>query len=272
MSKYLPEVESSGLSVIGPVREDNQDAIHLHDNQRAPDRGLLYAIADGMGGYSHGGVASNLALDAITRALFDGNLPNPRALKMGIENANLGIYNTALKMGVARMGTTLTAAYLLGDTLHLAHVGDSRAYLIRQGSATCLTVDHTTVGEMVRAKLLSANKIRTHANRSILTRALGVGLFVQPDIAQHKLQEGDRIILCSDGIWSAIEDDEFAQISNELPVEKISRTLVELALQRGTDDNASVVVFYVKKLTPISKENTRLENSSWLYKLRNIAR
>jgi protein phosphatase len=125
---------------------------------------------------------------------------------------------------------------------------------------------------MVRAKLLSANKIRTHANRSILTRALGVGLFVQPDIAQHKLQEGDRIILCSDGIWSAIEDDEFAQISNELPVEKISRTLVELALQRGTDDNASVVVFYVKKLTPISKENTRLENSSWLYKLRNIAR
>jgi protein phosphatase len=272
LTKYLPEVESSGLSVVGLVREDNQDAIHWHDTQHTPDSGLLYAIADGMGGYSHGGVASNLALEAMTHALFNGKLPSQRALRKGIDNANLGVYNTALKMGVARMGTTLTAAFLLGCTLHLAHVGDSRAYLIRQGRATCLTIDHTTVGEMVRAKLLSANKIRTHANRSILTRAIGIGLFVQPDITQHKLQEGDRIILCSDGIWSVIEDDEFAQISNELPVEKICKALVDLALQRETDDNASVVVFHVKKLHPISKENTRLENSGWLYKLRNLTR
>ncbi len=82
------------------------------------------------------------------------------------------------------MGTTITAAFLLGDTLHIGHVGDSRAYLIRKGSATCLTIDHTAVGEMVRAKLISPGKIRTHANRSVLTRAVGTGLFVKPDISK----------------------------------------------------------------------------------------
>jgi protein phosphatase len=272
LTKYIPEVESSGLSVVGLVREDNQDAIHIHDVQHAPELGQLYVIADGMGGYSHGGIASRLTLAAINSALFDRKSPNPKALKTGIENANTQVYNTAIKMGVGRMGTTLTAAYILGEILYLAHVGDSRAYLIRQGRSICLTIDHTSVGEMVRAKLLSANRIRTHVNRSILTRAIGIGLFVQPDITQHKLQEGDRIILCTDGVWSVIEDDEFAQISNKLPVKSISQTLVDLALQRETDDNASVVVFQINRFKPMSEKNTSLENSSWLYKLRNITR
>jgi PPM family protein phosphatase len=272
LTKYLPEIESSGLSVVGLVREDNQDAIHLHDYLYAPERGHLFAIADGMGGYSLGGVASKMALDSIANALFGKELPNPNALKKGVENANLRVYNTAREMGVARMGTTLTVAYLLGDTLHLAHVGDSRAYLIRQGRATCLTIDHTSVGEMVRAKLLSANKIRTHANRSILTRAVGIGLFVKPDITKHKLQEGDRIILCSDGVWSVIEDEEFALVANQLPVEKVSQTLVELALERETDDNASVVVFQINKIIEIPEKHAHLETLGWLYKVRKLTR
>src|SRR5258707_8714271 len=104
------------------------------------------------------------------------------------------------------MGTTLTAAYVYGDVLYLAHVGDSRAYLIRDGRSICLTSDHTTVGDMVRSNLISSDKIRTHAQRSILTKSVGTALFVQPDIIQQRLREGDRLVLCSDGVWSVIED------------------------------------------------------------------
>ncbi|HEX7555103.1 MAG TPA: protein phosphatase 2C domain-containing protein, partial [Leptolinea sp.] len=171
MTKYLPEVECSGLSVVGLVREDNQDAIYLHTNNYAPEWGQLYVVADGMGGYSHGEIASNLALEVMSSTLFESKVPNPNALKIGVERANLSVYNAAKKLGIPRMGTTLTAAYVLGNILYLAHVGDSRAYIIRQGRAKCITTDHTTVGDMVRAKLLSPDKIRTHANRSILTRA-----------------------------------------------------------------------------------------------------
>jgi protein phosphatase len=198
-------------------------------------------------------------------------MPNPGAIKTGIDTANLLVYNTAMKTGVGRMGTTITATFVLGNVLHLGHVGDSRAYLVRDGRATCLTVDHTQVGEMVRAKLLSPDKIRTHANRSILTRAVGIGLFVKPDITRHNLQEGDRIILCSDGVWSVIDDSEFGSETRNLPVEKISEYLIDLAMQRESDDNASVVAFQINRFHPASR-NISSEKTSWLYRLRNITR
>jgi PPM family protein phosphatase len=272
LTKYVPEIESSGMSVVGLVREDNQDAIHIHDIRFDSEQGQLYAVADGMGGYSLGEIASKMALDSVINALFSQGNPNPNALKSGIENANIQVYNAALQKGVGRMGTTITVAFIQGDTLHLGHVGDSRAYLIRQGQAFCLTVDHTAVGEMVRAKILPPNKIRTHANRSVLTRAVGIGLFVKPDLSRHKLQEGDRIILCSDGVWSVIEDDEFAIVSNHHPVEKISQTLVELALHRGSDDNASVVAFQINRFLPVSEESRRQEKTGWIHSLRNLTR
>lgn len=267
----LPDVESSGMSVAGLVREDNQDTIHLHDPKYGPERGRLYAIADGMGGYSLGNIASKMVIDSVSSALFSSEVPNPGAIKTGIDTANIQVYNTALKTGVGRMGTTITAAYVLGNVLHLGHVGDSRAYLVRDGRASCLTVDHTQVGEMVRAKLLSPEKVRTHTNRSILTRAVGVGLFVKADITKQTLKEGDRIILCSDGVWSVIEDSEFGTETNDLPVEMISQHLVNLAMQRESDDNASVVAFQVNKFLPAAR-NIPSERTNWLYKLRNITR
>ena len=270
--KIRPDVESSGLSVVGLVREDNQDAIFLHDNSAYPDKGLLFAIADGMGGYEGGGIASNLAVTTLARTLFDSNTAIHRALKSGVEIANLGVFNAAQKMGIAHMGTTLTAAYLFGNKLHLAHVGDSRCYLVRKNQAICLTNDHTTVGDMVRAKLIPAAKIRTHANRSILTRAIGLNLFVQSDISQHDIQIGDRIILCSDGVWSMIEDQEFAEISSQLTVEETSKTLVELALYRESDDNASVITFQINNFVSDSPGLNETKNSNWFYKLRNMTR
>lgn len=271
LRKYIPQIESGGLSIVGPVREDNQDSIHLPDNNPPSEHGSLFAIADGMGGYAHGGVASNLALEsfAATFAAQNGS-PIPKAMQRGVEAANLKVYQKAQQLDAGRMGTTLTVAYVFGEMLYLIHVGDSRAYLIRDGCATCLTTDHTTVADMVRSKLISADKLRTHAQRSILTKSIGTTLFVQPDIVQQKLKEGDRLILCSDGLWSVIEDDEFAQIaSGSDSVHQISQSLIDLALHHGTDDNVSVVVFHLHKLIPISPE-PESKNASWFQNLRKL--
>ena len=272
LRKYVPEIESAGLSIAGPVREDNQDSIHLPDLEHPPGPGLLFALADGMGGYAHGGVASLLALEAFSSTLTAQNgTPAPRALQRSVENANLQVYQKAQQLGAGRMGTTLTAAYVLGDFLYLAHVGDSRAYLIRDRRVTCLTADHTSVGDMVRAKLISPAKVRTHAQRSVLTKAIGISLFVQADIIQYRLHEGDHLVLCSDGVWSVIEDDEFARVVHEQdPVDLISRNLIELALQHNTDDNASTVVFRLRKLVAAREPHHSSQEDHWFRRLRKL--
>ena len=256
MSKYLPVIECSGLSDIGPVREDNQDSIHLPDGTHPPGMGLLYAVADGMGGYAHGAVASALAIQKLAETLYNGNgRPNPKSLRRGVRSANLSIYRAAERFGAGRMGTTLTAAYIFNDTLHLVHVGDSRAYLIRDQQATCLTADHTTVGDLVRTRLIPADKVRTHSQRSILTKSVGIGLFVKPDISQHKLQENDYYILCSDGVWSVIQDEEFAQsVMESKGVDQVSQNLLTMALNRATDDNVSVVTIHIRELSPAQQK------------------
>jgi len=271
LKKYAPEIESGGLSVIGPVREDNQDSIHFPNGAHPVGCGLLFAIADGMGGYAHGGMASSLALESFSSILASHNGNSIiRTMQRGVEAANIKVYQKARQLDVGRMGTTLTAAYVLGDMLYLAHVGDSRAYLIRDGQAICLTDDHTAVGDMVRSKLISSDKIRTHAQRSVLTRSVGLDLFIQPDIVQQKLREGDRLILCSDGVWSVIEDEEFAHVASRSPsVNEVSRNLIDLALRYDTDDNASVVMFHLHKLIPISTEqdSRNRKSANWFQNL-----
>jgi protein phosphatase len=256
MRKYVPEIECGGLSVAGPVREDNQDSIRFSKDEHPNGHGLLFAIADGMGGYANGGLASLLALETFYSALANQNGNSIlKTMQYGVEAANLRVYQKAQQLDAGRMGTTLTAAYVFGDTLYLAHVGDSRAYLIRDGRAICLTDDHTAVGEMVRSKIISSDKLRTHAQRSVLTKSIGTDLFIQPDIIQHKLKEGDRLLLCSDGVWSVIEDEEFAQVASGSPsMEEASRNLIDLALHHNTDDNASVVIFHLRKLIPVAAE------------------
>ncbi len=265
-------IECSALSEIGPVREDNQDAVYLSSQPQSEDLRHIFAVADGMGGYSHGGLASSLALQVLTAELQNSASINPKSIRQGVENANLGVYKTAQKLGAGRMGTTLTAACIVGEVVYLAHIGDSRAYLIRNERVTCLTADHTTVGDLVRAKLISADKIRTHAQRSILTKAVGLGLFIQPDITNFRLLEGDRIILCSDGLWSLIQDHEFASIGRDSSPQETSRRLVEIALNRETDDNASVVVFDIQKFSKIASPEEPVEKNILKSLIRKWAR
>jgi PPM family protein phosphatase len=256
-------IESSGLSSTGPVREENQDTIHLPGNISPAGSGILFAVADGMGGYAHGGMASQLALQTLLDGLQAGSTHQiAKMLRRSVENANLAVYKTAEKLGAGRMGTTLTAAYLLGDRMLLVHIGDSRAYLVRNQQATCLTVDHTTVGDMVRSRLISPERVRTHAQRSILTRAVGISLFVKPDVSEYKLSEGDTLILCSDGVWSMVLDDEFAAVVQAQPsLQQACETLIELALKRGSDDNASIVAFRIRSFeaSPAFPEPPRRE-------------
>jgi PPM family protein phosphatase len=236
-------LETGGVSVSGPVRENNQDAI-LCLNCPVPSLGgSLHAVADGMGGYAGGEVASSLALKSLSTRMTGISTASPQVtLRKGIEAANFDVYRMAQTEGFSRMGTTLTAAYILGEMLYLVHIGDSRAYLVRNGQANCLTSDHSVVADMVRAKLISPDKIRTHAQRSILTRAVGLELFIRPEIIRFKLLPEDRIILCSDGVWSVVQDDEFAsQVSPLVDSQTLSQRLVDLALERRTDDNCSVV-------------------------------
>ena len=247
----VAEITSYSYSHVGTVRADNQDSVRLcdpTDNLTRTD-GHLYGLADGMGGYAHGGVASSLALETFFETFYAANgVPPAQKLKVGIQNANLSVYQTAHRLGAGRMGTTLTAVNVVGTSLYVAHVGDSRAYLIRDGKSKCLTNDHTRVGELVRMRVLSADKVRTHSQRSMLDKCLGVELFVQPDIFKVPVRNGDAIVLCSDGVWGAIEDDEFATLIAAHDPANLCTRIVDLAMERESDDNLSIVVLYLKRL------------------------
>ena len=244
----LAEFDCAGLSVAGPVREENQDAI-LVPAAAVRFPGSLFALADGMGGYSNGKVASSLAINQVgqmMRACPPGSNYS-KSLQQAAENANLEIYKTAQQLGGGRMGTTLLAAYLAGNFLHLAHIGDSRAYLVRNGQATCLTSDHTSVGELVRARMLPPEYVRQHEQRSILTRALGLALFVQPDLSLTKLQVGDWVVLLSDGVWATLEDTQIQETIQKSPAaQSCCENLVNLAISQGSDDNCSAIAVKVR--------------------------
>jgi protein phosphatase len=240
-----------GISDTGTQRRDNEDAFRMAGPAGSDDRlRALFGIADGMGGLPQGRFASHVAL----QVFFESFLRNDpakaeRALRRSVEEAHFGLQQAMQKLGIPQMGTTLTAAWMEGARLYLAHIGDSRAYRIRGGRAECLTRDHTTVGEMVRMHILTPEKVRTHDRRSELTKGLGLGLFIQPDILKLDLLPGDRILLCTDGVWSAVEDAEIADASAaEASPREFGRALVDLAMERGSDDNVSAIVIQLNAI------------------------
>ncbi len=266
-------IEYSGITHIGPVRDENQDTIRLAEPDQ-PAGGLLFALADGMGGYEHGSRASQVAVEQFFQSVNKRPAPHHHrqvrsVLRKGVEAANLAVCNEARSLGVHHMGTTLTAAQIIGSQLFLAHIGDSRAYLIRERQANCLTSDHTIVGDLLRLHVLTADQVRTHARRSILNRAVGLALFVRPDLLEVALQSNDWIILCSDGVWSVIEDDEFAELASETnQPETLCQQIIDQALQRRTDDNISVIAVRIHQLPENGNHQAvgkRLLSKLWRY-------
>lgn len=223
---------TASRSEQGPVREDNQDAV-------ATD-GRLVAVADGMGGHQGGGVAAAMAV-AMVGAAFTGETPGE--LEAAVRAANWAIWQRAqASPELEGMGTTLCAAGMVQGRVTLVNVGDSRAYLVREGSLSRLTDDHSVTAELVRRGELTEEEATTHPHRGILTRALGVGPGVELDSRTLELADGDRLLLCSDGLFNEVSSEEIASLTSRPSLTAAADGLVEAALDRGGRDNVSVVL------------------------------
>jgi serine/threonine protein phosphatase PrpC len=219
---------------VGRVREGNEDAYMVRDP--------LFAVADGMGGHQGGEVASNLALERLERAT-DGDSD----LADVVREANRAVFEQAAQdPGLAGMGTTLTAVRVQDERLHLAHVGDSRMYLLRDGRLDRITRDHTVVEQMVDQGRMTAEDAKIHPQRSILTRALGVDEDIQVDESDVDVRPGDRVLLCSDGLTGMVDEDRILSILTDTPDPQAAcGALIEAANEAGGQDNITAVVLDV---------------------------
>lgn len=226
---------------VGRVRKGNEDSYLLE----AP----IYAVADGMGGHIAGDVASATAVSVISEGIDAQPPEDGSALANLVSRANDAIWEKARSDPSLRgMGTTCTLLMIDGDVAHIAHVGDSRAYLLRDGSFRQLTEDHTLVERMVREGRLSAEEAANHPQRSIITRALGVDSNVQVDVLEEPLAKGDRILLTSDGLTGMVEPDEIARVlDGEEDPQAAADRLVAMANDAGGEDNVTVLVLHVGK-------------------------
>lgn len=225
----------------GRVRNNNEDNLLVSER--------LFAVADGMGGHSAGEVASQIAIDAL-RVAFNG-APTLDGLVEAVRRANDAVVAKADEdPELAGMGTTLTAVALVagadGDELVVVNVGDSRTYLLRQGELNQLTEDDSLVGQLVRDGRLGADEARHHPQRNIITRALGLDGEVEVDPLQLTPVQGERLLLCSDGLTDEVDESEIASILRSQPdPQNAARALIERANERGGGDNITVVVIDV---------------------------
>ena len=227
------KIISGAATDTGQVREGNEDSYLV-------DRRLeLFAIADGMGGHRAGEVASATALEGLQAAVDSGI-----AVGDAVGRANTAVWDKASgDTSLAGMGTTLTAAWSDGTTLTVAHVGDSRAYLLRDDTLQRVTVDHSLVEELIRDGKLTEEQASVHPQRSIITRALGVDSTVDVDVYSLILQPNDRVMLCSDGLTSMVRANGIAQILRSEPdPTAAANALVDAANEAGGDDNITVLV------------------------------
>lgn len=235
----------------------NQDSVgHYVDgslnNKNIGQKGELYVLADGMGGAAGGETASNLAVQLTLNGYYrDDDANIPRSLNRVIQQANRRINQLGNDdPTLYGMGTTIVASVLHDKYLYLAHVGDSRAYLLRNGKLQQLSKDHTLVQEQLRAGLLTKKQAAKHPRRHILSRNLGAQAKVDPDLAQHELQPGDTLLLCSDGLSGEVSDKEIATVLREYDPAQAAHKLVDLANQHGGSDNISLIVRQVDWLPP----------------------
>ncbi len=220
----------------GQVREGNEDAYVVDPRLR------LFAVADGMGGHQAGEVASATALEALRAAIASG-----LAVGDGITRANEAVFDKAADdEALSGMGTTITAIIPDGAEITIGHVGDSRAYLLRDGELRQLTVDHSLVEELVREGRITEEQAAVHPQRSIITRALGVERGVQVDVSVVTLRVGDRLLLCSDGLTTMLRPPEIAAIlRRETDPTRGANALVDAANAAGGEDNITTVVIDV---------------------------
>ena len=244
--RIRPGIELASLSDVGCQRQNNEDRYSYWEPKSEEEflrKGRLAMVADGMGGYEGGQEASRIAVETVEQ-IYANSLDKDAQtlLNAGFLAAHHRIQEQASKDPTLHgMGTTCTAIVLLGNNLFYAHVGDSRLYMVRNGSITLLTRDHSYVSRLVEDGILSAEEAESHPQRHILTAALGSGAEVFPDISPQPmlLGKGDVLVLCTDGLWSVVgESDLKGAVAS--PPEQACKDLVALAKQRGGPDNITV--------------------------------
>lgn len=231
---------------VGCVRDHNEDSLAVEPP--------LYVVCDGMGGHAAGEVASEIAVDVISKRA--PAFPDAAALGQAVEEANLAIIQAAHE-GIGRMGMgcTCTAAMLENERLIIAQVGDSRAYLMHQGCLQQLTRDHSLVADLIEAGQITPAEARMHPQRSVITRALGSDPRTQPDLFEINVQTGDRLLLCSDGLTSMVEDRIIEDILNKTPDPQLAASkLVNAAVAAGGHDNVTVVVVNVTGFAEVRRK------------------
>lgn len=235
-----------GRTDIGKVRDENEDA-YLADEQ-------TLVVADGMGGYEAGGTAARLAISEVEKHLYK---PLKRArsnIAAAFVAANNAVRKAGVDLGYSQMGTTLTLALVQGDIAWIGHVGDSRAYLLCEGSLRRLTNDHSLVGELVRQGKLNPEEARVHPRRNVITQAIGSRERVKPDIFSIALQPGDRLILCTDGLTTGVDDDQIAALASpENSPDEAADNLIRAAKKAGGADNITVVIGDQDEKAPVKR-------------------
>jgi serine/threonine protein phosphatase PrpC len=261
-------IKSGGMTDVGRVRSNNEDCFRI-----VPELGL-FVLSDGMGGEAHGEIASALAVETVVKHCIESE-NNPAApifgetqagwgartkrLSSAVHLANKRIYESAVEHPEqSGMGATLTAAWINENFLSIAHVGDSRAYLLRTGALQQLTSDHSLVAEQVRRGILTAAQAEESEMQSVLLRALGANPDVEVDADDHILFERDILLLCSDGLTRMVTEPEIAgTLQSEVDPAAAAQKLVDLANERGGGDNVTVIIV-----------RTSAESKSWFSWLR----
>ena len=240
---------------VGRRRTGNEDSFLLWT---APDDGphaadSLLIVCDGMGGSNAGEVASRMAVDTVAREFASAPAEDTaKALGHAVEIANEEIWELSrTRSDLNGMGTTCTALAVKGDRVLVAHVGDSRAYLVRGHQATQLTTDHSLVQQLVARNQLTAEEARHDPRRNVVTRSVGVGPELEVDLVSvdEPLQTGDTLVLCSDGLHGQVSDDEIAGFAMGDSLESACSDLIELANERGGPDNITVAMLRYQRPT-----------------------
>jgi protein phosphatase len=251
----------------GDVRPHNEDFAGVYAPtipDDAWDRGPLFIVADGLGGHAAGEVASRTAVETALAHWTEGTATAPhQGLRNAIRAANVAVFDTSLNSKRRGMATTFTGLTLAGREAIIGHVGDSRCYLVRGETTTQLTNDHSRVGEMLRAGLITPEQASNHPARSMISRSVGSEPGVQVDIVRQATQAGDTFILCSDGLWDVIGRREITDVVRAIgtpavpTVTAAADTLIDQALARRTPDNVTLLVVRITTDRPVPAATTR---------------
>jgi serine/threonine protein phosphatase PrpC len=264
--QIIDNIEIGWLTNRGRRRDHNEDNLYVFSavDTDYESRGMLLAVADGMGGHAGGEYASRIAGETLGKyyenSLEDQPSPATEALRRCIDQAHQVIFSQAQSSPILRgMGTTLTAALIDNGTLNLGQVGDSRAYLIRNCTIKQLTNDHSLVAEQIRMGLITAEEAACHPARNIITRALGTKEKVEPDFYSFQLEPDDRVLICSDGLHGVVDDAKVLELilaAAGAPAACVR--LIEEANANGGPDNITVVLVHIKPIKPFWRRLLRI--------------